>query len=273
MIISLILCRESVKADSPRVAGGICKRRCEPPDSNNQSQKGLYMTDLIPIFQNNFAGETVNTVNARELHIFLDVKQEFSKWIKKRIQQYQFEENKDYVRIAEKCEANNATLHEYYFSLDMGKHLSMVEKGTKGKQARDYFIACEKKAFEKIEPLDEISVAKRYLLALEEKQKLQKDLQKQKAINDTFIATAENVTLRNAGKLLNKQPQKFIDSLKGIYLFYEGSALVPYIRFIQQGIFTVKETIIEIHGESKTRLQTLITPKGIDYFSKKGKMV
>lgn len=33
---------------------------------------------------------------------------------------------------------------EYHLSLDMAKELAMVERTEKGKQARQYFIACEK---------------------------------------------------------------------------------------------------------------------------------
>ena len=36
-------------------------------------------------------------VNARDLHAFLESKQDFSTWIKFRIQQYEFVENVDYV--------------------------------------------------------------------------------------------------------------------------------------------------------------------------------
>ena len=34
---------------------------------------------------------------------------------------------------------------EYYITLDMAKELAMVERNEKGKQARKYFIECEKK--------------------------------------------------------------------------------------------------------------------------------
>ena len=42
-------------------------------------------------------------------------------------------------------EANNATMIEYFVSVGMAKELAMVENNDKGKQARKYFIECEKK--------------------------------------------------------------------------------------------------------------------------------
>ena len=48
-------------------------------------------------------------------------------------------------KLHKKMEANNATMIEYYTTLDMGKELAMVERNEKGKQARQYFIECEKK--------------------------------------------------------------------------------------------------------------------------------
>ena len=46
------------------------------------------MNELIKINENQISDETVDTVNARELHLFLESKQDFSTWIKKRIKDY-----------------------------------------------------------------------------------------------------------------------------------------------------------------------------------------
>ncbi|MCD8557490.1 MAG: antA/AntB antirepressor family protein [Shewanella xiamenensis] len=43
-----------------------------------------------------FNDEIINAVNARELHSWLESKQDFSTWIKKRIKQCQFIENIDF---------------------------------------------------------------------------------------------------------------------------------------------------------------------------------
>ncbi|MFS1583938.1 MAG: antA/AntB antirepressor family protein [Candidatus Arsenophonus phytopathogenicus] len=103
------------------------------------------MQNLINIETKNFSGELIQTVNARDLHAFLESKQDFSTWMKKRISDYGFVENKDFIRLHKKMEANNATIIDYHISLDMAKELSMVERNEKGKQARQYFIECERR--------------------------------------------------------------------------------------------------------------------------------
>lgn len=87
-------------------------------------------------------------VSARELHQFLESKRDFSNWIKDRIEKYGFVENQDFCsfnKIVER-ETGATTRIEYAVSLDMAKELCMIENNERGKQARRYFIACEKKA-------------------------------------------------------------------------------------------------------------------------------
>ena len=55
------------------------------------------MHPLITLHQSTINQEMVQTVNARELHSFLQSKQDFSTWIKNRIERYGFVENQDYL--------------------------------------------------------------------------------------------------------------------------------------------------------------------------------
>ena len=102
------------------------------------------MQPVIKICKQNFSGSTKNTVNARELHAFLQNKDHFATWIKDRITQYDFVENQYVVIYSEFSEKGRPRV-EYALSLDMAKELSMVERTDKGKQARQYFIDCEKR--------------------------------------------------------------------------------------------------------------------------------
>lgn len=100
--------------------------------------------NLINIEQTSFGGDLIDTVNARELHEFLESKQRFSDWIKNRIDQYGFIDGQDFIIILGKSSGGRPST-EYYITLDMAKELSMVERNEKGKQARQYFIECERK--------------------------------------------------------------------------------------------------------------------------------
>ena len=102
------------------------------------------MQELIPLHSQTIDGNAVETVSARELHAFLEVQTRFNDWIKNRIEQYDFVENQDFTTVTKNLENGGRSI-DYYITLDMAKELSMVERNEKGKQARKYFIECEKK--------------------------------------------------------------------------------------------------------------------------------
>ena len=99
--------------------------------------------DLIKVSQS----ENGMTVDGRELHEFLQVGRDFSSWIKSRIEQYGFSLGDDFkVTLTKTGERQNVTRHDYELTIDMGKELCMVENNERGRQARKYFIECERRA-------------------------------------------------------------------------------------------------------------------------------
>ena len=87
---------------------------------------------------------------------FLESKQDFSNWIKNRIEKYGLVENQDYSLLNNFIEQTGRGGHnriEYALTIDAAKELAMVEGNDKGKQARQYFISCEKKMQELAKPL------------------------------------------------------------------------------------------------------------------------
>ena len=105
------------------------------------------MNELIKVAERHIGDGTIQTVNARDLHAFLGVGKVFAAWIQDRIQQYGFVENQDFVMTVSKTGIRqNVIQKDYYLSLDMAKELAMVERNDKGKQARQYFIECERRA-------------------------------------------------------------------------------------------------------------------------------
>ena len=144
-------------------------------------------TDLIPVHNN---PEGAPTVNARDLHAFLESKQHFSDWIKIRIEQYEFEEGIEYVVNHNSMEnpLGGRPSIEYHLGLDMAKELSMVEKTDKGKQARKYFIQCERIAKEKDAPKGSLVEQARMFLKVAQEQER---LAERQAITDRRVECLE----------------------------------------------------------------------------------
>ena len=75
------------------------------------------MTQLIPLHSQTIDGNAVETVSARELHEFLESKQDFSTWIKNRIEQYDFVENQDFLVVTEKKSNDDRRRSKVTYSL------------------------------------------------------------------------------------------------------------------------------------------------------------
>lgn len=104
------------------------------------------MDQIIQI--NDYNGKSV--VSARDLYSFLSSEKtsRFNDWIK-RMLEYGFEDGKDYslVKIGERSAHNKI---DYALTLDTAKEISMLQRSEKGKQARQYFIECEKHLANKV---------------------------------------------------------------------------------------------------------------------------
>ncbi|WP_298784398.1 antA/AntB antirepressor family protein [uncultured Campylobacter sp.] len=79
--------------------------------------------------------------NAEILFKFLNPDTKFADWITRRITQYGFALNQDY--IIQVAYTKGRPRKEYFITLDMAKELCMVENNERGKEARRYFIKCE----------------------------------------------------------------------------------------------------------------------------------
>lgn len=102
------------------------------------------MNELITITKATINNEEVNAVNARELWEKLEVKTQFKDWMPRRIEEFGFEEGKDFSSILSKSHGRPSK--EYIISLDMAKELAMVENNEQGRRIRRYFIEVEKNA-------------------------------------------------------------------------------------------------------------------------------
>lgn len=104
----------------------------------------------IIISKQNIGGEEINSVNARNLHEALEVKTEFSHWIKRRLKDSMAIKDEDYIVL--EVSSNLTTLSpkmtkakkDYIITTDLAKEISMLEKTERGKLVRKHFIKAER---------------------------------------------------------------------------------------------------------------------------------
>lgn len=233
------------------------------------------MANIIKISNNKISDFEVKTVNARELHNFLEVKSRFNDWINNRIRDFGFVENQDFVTVTKNL-VSGGIQKEIYLSIDMAKELSMVERNEKGRQARQYFIEMEKVAKKQIKESkialpDFTNPAESARAWAEEYEK--RELAEQKLIEaqpkiefvQKYVEVGTTKSLRETAKILKMPERTMIDCLVGDgLLFRQSGNLLPYQKYHVKGLFDVKTGTTE-YGHNYT--QTRVTSKGIEYIA------
>ena len=227
------------------------------------------MANLIQISNSKINNSEVKTVNARELHSFLEVSTRFSDWIQRRISEYEFVENQDFVVLLknEKNPIGGRPQKEIHISIDMAKELSMVERNEKGKQARQYFIEMEKVA-KSSDPMMLLNdpVYLRGALATYSERVI--ELTPKAEAFDRLATKSEGaMNLTNAAKHLQMQPRAFNQFLFAngwIYKRTIGSAWIAYQDKLQRGYLEHKAyPVTQSDGTEKIYPQVLVTAKGL----------
>ena len=116
-------------------------------------------TEIINLLQTTQALDGGNQgINARDVHLLLNVGRDYSTWIRARIKQAGFIENQDFAIVEnlsspELVSANNKQFSpmarsqkriDYIVTLDMAKHLCLMEKNEIGRAVRQHFIDAER---------------------------------------------------------------------------------------------------------------------------------
>ncbi|AGF74811.1 anti-repressor protein [Bartonella australis AUST/NH1] len=228
---------------------------------------------LITINEKQIGQETVQTVNARDLHAFLGVTSRFNDWIKNRINDFGFVENRDFVTLTKNL-VSGGKQKEYHLSLNMAKELSMVERNKKGRQARQYFIECERRATAPTnvqEILNDPNHLKTLLLnnvekviALESKVKEQEP---KVAAYEHLTRADGTMCITNAAKALEMRPRDlfaYLSQNKWIYRRMGNTAYIPYQEKIQSGLMDCPTKVISRgDGSEKIAVQARVTSKGL----------
>ena len=235
------------------------------------------MTELFTLVNRPVAGQAQQTVNARELHAFLEVQTRFNDWIKNRVDEYGFIENQDFITFTENL-VNGGRRIEYALSLDMAKELSMVERNAKGKQARQYFIDCEKRLSGSLNIPQTLPDALRLAADLAERNQQQAAQIAELAPKAEALARIEvaqgDLTVTQAAKILNMPPKQLFDWLaQHGWLYRSGGSGVwlGYQDKVRSGCVTHSVHRYESRstGEQRIATQVYLTPKGMGKIAEK----
>src|SRR5699024_4670052 len=109
------------------------------PVSNGDSRSND-SGEMIPLTEN----DGLQAVMGRDLHEFLEVKTPYDKWMPRMIE-YGFSAGQDFSTKMSESTGGRPS-QDHIVSLDMAKEISMIQRTDRGKQARQYYIECERKA-------------------------------------------------------------------------------------------------------------------------------
>lgn len=227
------------------------------------------------------------TVSARELYEGLEIKTAFKDWFP-RMAAYGFEENQDFILVAQKRATNNpknpvATYNDYQISVDMAKQICMIQRSEKGKQYRQYFIDLEKAwntpeqifaralkmADQKIEKLKESNAG------------LLEDVERMKPkeiFADAVRASSSSILIGDLAKLLRQNgvdigAKRLFEYLRnhGYLIKRKGSDWnMPTQKSMNMGLFEIKEsTHIDGNGCNIVTRTPKATGKAQIYFVNK----
>lgn len=238
------------------------------------------MNELFPI---KYEDEEMK-VSARELHKALGIEKRFSSWFETNAKG--FIENEDYFGVYLKVQGNQyggeQEIQDYLMLVDMAKHICLMSRTDKGKQCRQYLIDLEKvwntpeqvmaRALKLADrTIEKLTSENRSLIADNERMK------PKEVFADAVSTSKQAILIGDLAKLICQnghsigQKRLFQWMRSNGYLMSFGSSYnMPTQRYIEQGLFEIKEsTINNPDGSVRLTRTTKVTGKGQIYFINK----
>ena len=209
-----------------------------------------------------------DTVSARELHEKLGIEKRFSAWF----DQFKdiFVENEDFTGVLSSTVVNNGAeikLQDYSISIDMAKHVCMMNHSKKGKEFRQYFIDIEK-AWNTPEQImaRALKLADRTINSL----RIENEMMKPKAAFFDAVADSKTaVSMNEVSKVLDIKGigrNKLFEILRDKHVLDRRN--IPYQKYVDLGWFRVIEQHYSRNGEEQISFKTLVYQKGVEAIRK-----
>lgn len=225
-------------------------------------------------------------VSARDLYELLNVSKRFSAWFETNSQG--FVEGTDFTSVLKGTEVQNnggiqiRDLQDYQMTVDMAKHFCLMSRTEKGKECRQYLIDLEKawntpeqvmaRALKIANNTIDSLKSENNALAVENKE------MKPKAIFADAVSTSHtSILIGDLAKLICQngyqigQKRLFEWLRENNFLIKNGASRnMPMQRYVEQGLFEVKESSVQNpDGSVRITRTTKVTGKGQIYFVNK----
>lgn len=233
------------------------------------------MNTLIPLHNND--GE--QAVLGRDLHAFLEVTTAYKDWFPRMVT-YGFEEGKDFSSFLSESTGGRPK-QDHIIGLDMAKEISMIQRSDKGRQARRYFIECERQAKQQVPAdvkdainsmtrMDWIQIAhnaESERLALEAKNK---ELEPKADAYDSFIDTTGKYSVGTVAQMLGLGQNKLFRELRNRKIFIAAGSRrnTPYQQYLHH-FEVIAHEYEKSNGENGCSYTTYVQPSGIDFIRRK----
>lgn len=251
-------------------------------DSSMPVNTGANDNIVIPLTNNDGA----QAVMGRDLHKFLEIETPYNKWFPRMVE-YGFVAGQDFtdknVREQDKLGRSREVMN-HIVSLDMAKEISMIQRTDKGKQARQYFIECERLAREahatsienaksvvaqmtRSEILQIALNAEEERLALEAKNK---ELTPKAEAYDDFMDATGKYNIGTVAKMFGRGQNWLFRELRNAGVLISKGAMrnTPYQQYMHH--FEVKAHSFErSNGVQGVSYTTYVQPSGIQFIRRK----
>ncbi|MCT1819402.1 phage antirepressor KilAC domain-containing protein [Corynebacterium propinquum] len=236
------------------------------------------MNKLIPI---RVVGDR-RVVMGRDLHAFLEIETPYNKWFPRMVE-YGFTAGQDFtdrnVREHDRLGRSREVMN-HIISLDMAKEISMIQRTELGKQARQYFIECERQAKQMAPqlPQDYASALRELAASVEEKEKAQAELEaaRPKVVFADAVATSKSeILIGELAKILRGNGIQIGQTRLFTWMRENGFLIrrkgtdwnMPTQRAMELGLFRIKETAVT-HSDGHTTVNKTpkVTGTGQQYF-------
>lgn len=235
------------------------------------------MTDIIKV---NYDNPDRPTVSGRELHRALNIKTAYKDWFP-RMCEYGFSEGKDFCsKMSESTGGRPSTDHQ--LTIDMAKHICMIQRSPEGKAFREYFIEIEKAWNDPVLVMGRALEAQKAVTAQISKKVLALEAKaaedRPKVLFAEAVETSHtSILVGDLAKLLKQNgvdigQRRLFDWLREKdYLMKSGSSKnMPTQKSMDLKLFEVKErTINNPDGSVRITKTPKVTGKGQTYFINK----